>query len=183
LKRLISLVLLFIFLFNMGGHLLLLQYFIYRSDNAINQRISHNRYKTTELVQMKIPVHMPAVVNWEDYEPISGQMMVNNYCYNYVELKITRDTMFLLCLPNHEKTRLENSNEICAQHTDDDPAGKKQNSALPKLSLPVLKYDYLAARFKFAPPETTVQKPNFRYLLSLDHPLLPVGGQPPEATA
>ena len=55
LKRLTALGLLFIFLFNLGGYLLLFQYFIYRSDSAINQRIRHNNYKRTELVQMKIP--------------------------------------------------------------------------------------------------------------------------------
>ena len=59
-------------------------------------------------MHVKIPVHLSAVCNWEDYESIDGQMQYNGNYYNYVGLKIARDTMFLLCLPNHEKTRLVN---------------------------------------------------------------------------
>lgn len=168
-KRILASVLLFIFLFNLGGYLLLFQYLIYRLDNRIENNIIHNNYKKTELVQIKIPVHLPAVCNWEDYESINGQMQHNGNCYNYVGLKITRDTMFLLCLPNNEKTQLVNQ--------------KKTHSTLPKITVPTSKYDCHPLTLSFPPPVVAIQKTHIHYLISWDHPLLSVNGQPPELNA
>jgi hypothetical protein len=175
--------LLLIFLFNLGGYLLLFQYFIYRSDNLINQRINHNNYNKTELVQVKIPVHMPAVVNWDDYEQISGEMAMNGYSYNYVGLKVTQDTMYLLCLPNDEKTRLIAADNTYAKQVSDSPQSKKSNSTLPKVSIAVSKYDHHVTEFHFEAPVSVAEVTDCHYQLSLDQPSLSVNGEPPEYIA
>ena len=182
-KRLIASVFLFVFLFNLGGYLLLFQYFIYRSDNAINQRINHNSYKKTELVQMKIPMHTTGVINWPDYEQISGEVQINGFSYNYVGLKVTQDTMYMLCLPNHEKTRLIEADNIYGKQVNDNIPGKRSSGTLPKLTLTASKYSYQVTEFHFSSPVRDIPSIGFHYLAYLDQPSLSVNGQPPEHIA
>src|ERR1700761_8764985 len=96
-------------MFNMGGYMFFFQYLIYRSDISINEQINNNRYKSTDLVEIKIPVKLN-IQDWSEYEVISGQVKLKDTTYNYAELKMTRDTMYLKCIPNHEKGRLVNAN-------------------------------------------------------------------------
>ncbi len=179
----IASVFLIVFLFNLGGYLLMFQYFIYRSDNLVNQRINHNRYKKTELVQMKIPMHTPAVINWPDYEQISGEVQINGFSYNYVGLKVTQDTMYMLCLPNYEKTRLIEADNTFGKQVNDNTQNKKSGNTLPKLTIPVSKYSYQQTEFCFSSPVCIIPAAGFHYLASLDQPSLSVSGQPPEHIA
>ena len=76
-------------LFNVGGYQLLFQYFIYQSDHSITENINNNRYRITDLVEVKIPVHLN-IQDWGDFKPISGQIKVKETTYDYAELKMTR---------------------------------------------------------------------------------------------
>lgn len=111
----------------MGGYHMLYQYFIYQSDKVMNEHIAKNQYNIHELVQVKIPVSMPGIYSETAYQSISGQIQFREGCYNYVKLKLTKDTMFVMCVPNYEKTRLVSSNIICAKQLADLPASKHDN--------------------------------------------------------
>ena len=126
-KKLLAIFLLSIHLFNMGGYHVLYQYFIYQSDKVMNEHIAKNEYNVHELVQVKIPVSMPGIDNETTYQSISGQIQFRQGCYNYVKLRLTSDTMFVMCVPNYEKTRLLNSNVICAKQLADLPVSKHDN--------------------------------------------------------
>src|ERR1700759_5085324 len=96
-------------LFNLGGYLLLFQYLIYQSDRSIIQKINNNHYKSSDLVEVKIPVHLN-IQDWTEFEPISGVVQLKDNNYNYAELKMTRDTIYLMCIPNANKSRLVTAN-------------------------------------------------------------------------
>ena len=97
---------LFVLLYNIGGYLMLFQYFIKKSDDLANVQISRGLYKTSEVLEIKIPIALPYVRGQNKYESMSGEIELNGYSYNYVALKMTSDTMYVKCVPNHEKTRL-----------------------------------------------------------------------------
>lgn len=130
-KKLIAIALLSIHLFNLGGYHLLYQYFIYQSDKVMNEHIARNMYNIHDLVEVKVPVHLSISSDWTEFETITGQIQFREDCYNYVKLKLTRDTIYVMCVPNYEKTRLINANIICAKSIADLPAGKHDN--LPSL--------------------------------------------------
>src|ERR1700744_2089289 len=171
------------FIFNMGGHLVVSQYLLYRSDNFMNEQISKNLYKTSDLVEIKIPVQFPSIYNWEDYQSISGQVQLSGNCYNYVKLKITPDTMFLMCIPNYEKTNLINSNIIYAKQVSDSPLNKKSHEALPKTTITIVKYNCLIEKYSFSAPCLLIEKINSDISYVLDDPCIAINGQPPEATS
>ena len=180
LKKVLGYILLIIFLFNAGGYLLLFKYLIFRSDERMANTIQHHNYNRTELVQVKVPMHLPNVVNWDNYEQINGEMQLKGHYYKYVGLKITRDTMFLLCLPDDEKTRLENEHIQLAKQENDSPTSKRAHGALPKLAPPIAKYDYQVIELHFPAPVTILQKFLVHNTASWEHPPLSVDGQPPE---
>jgi len=63
-----------LFLFNLGGYQLLFQYFIYESDVSITQQINNNHYKSSDLVEVKIPVHLNNFQNWDEFKPVSRHL-------------------------------------------------------------------------------------------------------------
>jgi len=133
----------------------LYQYFVYRSDKLFNDQISKNMYNVNDLVEIKIPAYTPAFRDWDSFEPISGQVRLKNACYNYVKLKMTTDTIYLMCVPNYEKTRLFKQNIINAKQIADVPANKKEHVPFGKIFNP-LKYNYQVTDYKFSPPVTTL---------------------------
>lgn len=165
-------------LFNVGGYQLLFQYFIYQSDHSITDQINNNRYKPADLVEIKIPVHLN-IQDWNDFEPVSGQVKIKKDCYNYAELKLTRDTMYLMCIPNFNKALLINANVLYAKAVNDIPLNKKGHdtdakkvNTLSEYDLHMFKYDHSA----FA----TSLNPTYRPVsLILDRPYIESPGKPP----
>lgn len=115
-------------MFNMGGYLLLFEYYISASDDLANEQISKGFYKPEELVEIKIPVRMPYVHEQLEYRNISGHLQLNGNCYNYVGLKMTRDTMYVRCVPNYIKTKLIGQKATTVKEAGETPLSKKSHS-------------------------------------------------------
>jgi hypothetical protein len=135
LRKLIAILLLSVHLFNLYGYNLLNRYFMYRSDKDMNEHIAKNMYKVQDLVMVKLPVNMPGIQSWSDFENISGQIQFKKACYNYVKLKLTKNAIYVMCIPNYEKTRLTNDNIINVRQIDDLPGAKGNTTMLKKPSI------------------------------------------------
>jgi hypothetical protein len=125
LKRFAAILLLGVHLFYLGGYMLVFQYFIHQSDVQIVKQMYDNKVNSQKLLELKVPVNMPTIQDWTEYEHIEGQIQLNNAYYNYVRLKMTRDTMYLICLPNDVKASLMKANIIMAKNLNDVPLSKK----------------------------------------------------------
>ena len=166
-------------LFNSGGYALLFQYFIYRSDNSVNERINNNQYKNADLFEVKIPVHLN-IQDWTEYEPIGGQVQFRDNSYNYAELKMTRDTMYLLCIPNPERARLVNANIIYAKYVNDIPVSKKSHVPSTKRSINESQYNYPVTEYQVAFTAETAQLLPRYAVLNIIKPFIGTPCQPPE---
>ncbi|NCD70149.1 hypothetical protein [Mucilaginibacter agri] len=180
-KKLIAIVLLSIHLFNLGGYAVLYQYFIYKSDKLMNEQISRNMFNVHDLVEVKVPVNMPQITSWTSYQRISGQIQFRQGCYNYVKLKLTRDTMYVMCIPNYEKTRLVSANIIYAKNIEDLPISKKDNTFGKKINLSEYSHFVILFDFTSRPTDITTTKST----TVLKHTSLYAGTpfQPPELLA
>jgi len=138
-------------MFTICGHLVLYHYFVYKSDRELNRRIANNEYTDHDLVEIKIPAHTAITQSWTEYQYINGQIQFKNTCYDYVKVKLTADTIYLACLPNHEKTRLFNQNVINAKVIDDAPVNKKAQVPFGK-GIDLGKYNYTLVSYHFSSP-------------------------------
>lgn len=156
-KKLLAISLLLLQLASVFGYILLHEYRVYQSDRLFNEQISHNKYKLDDLVAAKVPVNMPTIQDWKDYAFVSGQVQFKDNCYNYVKLRMTRDTLYLMCIPNYKKTRLINQNIIDARKIADIPVSKKPRVPVGKgnnISI----YNYQIMQYRFSTPIATLKK-------------------------
>lgn len=169
-------------LFSLGGYTLVFKYLIHQSDVQIVKQMYAGKPGSQKLIELKIPVHMPTVQDWTDYEPIVGQIELADGYYNYVGLKMTRDTMSLLCLPNHVKTQLVKENFIMAKDFTDVPMSKK--GAEPLAKKVNLGYDhvYQVLDCTYTQLATLVKPVIVKEHIHLDHPYIESPGKPPNAS-
>jgi hypothetical protein len=182
LKKIFAIAMLFVILFNLGGYGLFFQYVIDRSDANIINQINHNRYHNSDLIEVKIPVNLPTLQDWTEFETISGQVQFKNNKYNYAQIKMTRDTLYLLVIPNYVRTKLVSANIIYAKQVNDIPMNKKSHLPLTKKSVSESEYNYTSLHYKaLIPPQ--VKKAGHDYAFSdIIKSSIDVSGQPPEGS-
>ena len=171
---------LFLILFNSGGYSLFFQYMLNRSDNKIIDRINNNHYRNSDLVEVKIPVNLPTMQDWTEYEVISGQVQFKNNRYNYAKIRMTRDTLYLLVIPNHDRTKLINANIIYAKQVNDIPLNKKSQSSLLKKNISESIYRLTVLNYTDIIPAEYIKCYRDYVFLNIIPPPFDVPGQPPE---
>lgn len=154
------------------------QYLVYKSDKLFDEQVSKGRYNIDDLVEVKIPVHMPTIQDWKEYTYINGQVQFKNNCYNYVKLKMTRDTIYLMCIPNYKTTRLADHNIINARQIPDIPVSKKEHVPFGKINLTA--YNHQAMHYKFSIPLMMVGKTNCNDCLITPKLFIDGPAQPPD---
>lgn len=159
--------------------MLVFQYLIYRSNVFAEHQIAKGLYNPKDLIELKVPVHMPVSADWTHYEPISGQIQLREACYNYVKLKITKDTLFVKCVPNYSTTRLINANVIYAKNIADLPISKKGDLAgLKKVATDIYNYEIII--FKLQQPDVGANTYSIRPPYSLSNVALDIPHLPPD---
>jgi len=142
------------------------------------KQVYANRIDDKNLVLLKIPVNMPTVSDWTDYETVAGQIQLKDAYYNYVKLKMTRDTMYLVCYANTAKTQLVKANIITAKEFSDVPMSKKSDAVAKKVNT-LSEYNVQAFSYQYSVTGYIV-KPVYTALSSdLDNPYINSPGKPP----
>ena len=160
------------------------QYLIYRSDSKVFDKINNSRYCTSDLVEIKIPVDIPAQAPQEysgEYVPIGGQIQIKSEKYDYAEIKITRDTLYLRVVPNPELNKLVKANITYGKLVNDLPNTNSKRSNNP-LSKKNLSESILLTLTDIQLPQAELTK-NYPSLAmaGISNSSIEVGGQPPEA--
>ena len=162
---------------------MLYQYYIHQSDVQIVKEIFDNKVNDAKLVEIKVPVNMPTIQDWTEYEVIQGQIQLKDTYYNYVRLKMTRDTMYFVCIPNSVKTRLAKANVIAAKEFSDVPLTKKGHEAPVKKINSISDYNLQSFTYEYASFETDVKPVSRTISFVLDKPFFDSPGKPPNFMA
>jgi hypothetical protein len=106
LKKGIAIVLLIVHVFNLAGYHALFAFLQQKASTQIIEQLDNGAYQAADLVEVKIPYPLPYSANWPDYQRFDGEVDMNGLHYNYVQRKMSNDTLYLLCIPNGEKAKL-----------------------------------------------------------------------------
>lgn len=177
-KKLIAATILTIYLFNMGGQLVVHQYLAYVADRFFNEQTSKGLYNVNDLTEVAIPVNMPNIADWKAYENISGQIQFGDASYNYVKMKITRHTLYLMCVPNYNTTHLSNQNIIIAKQVKNTPVSKKDHVPYGKTTL-LAQFNIAFHQFAFHSFTKNIQVKNAQPAQRLAFRCLTIPDQPP----
>jgi hypothetical protein len=111
LKKIASILLLSLLLFNWVGYRLLTQYLESSANERLLARIDLNDYNESELIEMRVSLNLPYQNDQAQFERVNGEIEINGQHYNYVKRRIEKGQLVVMCIPNHGKTRIENSKD------------------------------------------------------------------------
>ena len=132
-KKIVAILLLLVLLFNIAGYRLLFNQLENNATAKLENKIDQGAYSPEQLVEIKIPLSMPYYSD-KDYEAVNGETEWNGQHYQYVKRKVSGNTLYLLCIPNHEKNKIaEAENSFTKSVTDKDQnnvPGKPQSTII-----------------------------------------------------
>lgn len=144
------------------------------------RQLDDKQYSDTELIEVKLPLHLPYLSNWNDYERIDGEMEYNGIYYNYVKRKVCNDTLFLLCLPNQSKTRFYHARHEYARQVNGAPSRDNNDKPLVKKINITTEYNQPLLQFSFTCWAEPVGSPHYNLVARLIHPFIDAQYRPPQ---
>ena len=112
--------------FNLAGYHWLFNMIEQKATARLENKISAGNYSDNQLVEIKIPLNMPYYSD-KDYENVYGETDWNGQHYRYVKRKVSNNILYLLCLPDKEKTSIAEVKNEFTKAVNDIP-GNKQGS-------------------------------------------------------
>jgi hypothetical protein len=111
LKKLTALFFLVLFLFNLFGYRLVVDFMQQKLNDQLEVRLDNNAYDESQLVELKIPINLPYQSSWSSYQRYNGEIEINGILYKYVKRKVSNDTLFLMCIANTKKMHLQTAKD------------------------------------------------------------------------
>ena len=118
-KKIASALLIFVLLFNWFGYNLVVNYLQQKSDIHLEALLDNNEYNDAQLIELKVPTHLPYQTSWASFERYDGEVEMNGILYKYVKRKVANDTLYLMCIPNTKKMNLETARDDFFKNTND----------------------------------------------------------------
>lgn len=127
-KKIITISFLVIYLLSLAGNSLYLDYLISRNQQETTLNIDAGRYDASLLIEVKIPLRLPYYSSSVKYERYYGEVNIEGQNYSYVQRKVLNDTVYLLCLPDHAKNKLQQAKASLAVGMENDFAPSKKGA-------------------------------------------------------
>jgi len=185
LKKIASILLLGLLLFNWCGYRWVINVMQKQADTRLEARLDINDYDESQLIELKVPLNMPYQTDWAEFQRFDGEIEISGVHYKYVKRKIQDGQLVLKCIPNHARQTLESAKQDIFKANNDiqqDNGAKKTGHSAPTVVKNLLgDYDDLQPNYLQAPlrnagtGDYTIDQPY--PLLSSPHTTLE---QPPE---
>jgi len=106
-KRIFSIVMLFIFLFNGIGYYGLFYLTRQRLHTDIVRKLDAGNYTDSQTVTLKIPFALPYQLSADaGYERVNGDFEYQGEFYKLVKQRLANDTLYIVCIRDTEEKRL-----------------------------------------------------------------------------
>jgi len=166
----------------MAGYMFIFGYLNIQSSRQISRQIDSNNYNEDDLVEIKVALHLPYQSTMSDYELHSGEITIAGSHHNYVKRKISGDTLYLLCLPNREKDKLQVAETNFNKNTNDFDVSSKKESSMKKAPVSADYHHDLIAQ-ELLHPITTPAVTEEHHSAALLQAFTEFPGKPPESNS
>jgi len=183
-KKLATILLLALLVFNFVGYRLFFSALQQKANSVIVAKIDNQAYNDADLITLTVPLSMPYLQDSKDFESKDGEITLNGKVYHYVKQKISQGNLVLMCLPDDQKTHLQNAKDNffrLANELQNNTDSKKSGGNAPVVKLTISDYEELqiAALDLYSTP-ISKSFPTFAfYALLKGEGIMPE--QPPEA--
>lgn len=125
LNRIVSILLLLVFLFNVGGYYLVFLGLRHHSDALLSKKIEEDKVTDQDLLEIKIPVSLPYPVQQTGFERVDGKFEHRGTFYKLVKQKYEKDTLYVICLRDTTTKRIATAFKDYVSKTNDLPVSSK----------------------------------------------------------
>ena len=125
LKKTIAIFFLVMFLFNVAGYHVVFWALRSQAKNDLLHRLDADAYSSEEVVVLTVPVSLPYPVHDAEYERANGEVEYNGEYYHLVKQKVENDTLFMVCVKDHQQKRLDRTMNEYTNLTNNLPASSK----------------------------------------------------------
>ena len=102
----------------------------YKNDKDMIQRMDAEEYSDSETVTIKIPISIPYAMDSKGFERVDGKFEYNGDFYRLVKQKLLQDTLYVVCLKDHENKRIDEAMTSLVKTFTDKPADQHSNSKI-----------------------------------------------------
>ena len=129
-KKIFSIVLLALFLFNVVGY-----YGVYvglriQANSELKQKLDAEAYDEDETITIKIPFALPYQQDSETFSRVDGDFEKDGEFYNLVKQKMERDTLHVVYIKDHKEAGLFDLLTDFVQANTDAPISKKASKLM-----------------------------------------------------
>jgi hypothetical protein len=106
LKKLTSILLLSILLFNVMGYYVAYVGASMQANHEMEYRMNNENMEMAEIFTIKIPASIPYLNNSTNYQRIDGHFEANGKIYQLYQQRFTNDTLEIMCVEDHAEQHL-----------------------------------------------------------------------------
>lgn len=179
LRKLITISLLMVYLYDLGGYMGIRRLLVYHADHILRAQAAKGEFNQDDLVEIQVPLADNDAPVWNDYQNIKGQIQFENVAYNYLQVKVSGNTLYLRCIPHYYTTKLINQNIIWANPIKNTPAPHKD----PVPQAGIIFMNGFTGSTPYAVlsiPVVHLKRPSFTYLLTIIDRHIDIPKQPPK---
>ena len=133
-KKALSILFLAIFLFNVGGYYIVFWGLRFQTDHQLTDRLDADLYDVEETIEIKIPVALPYPIQSQEFQRVDGRFEHNGEFYKLVKHRYHNDTLYVVCIRDHQTRELVNTITDYVQLTQALPGTNTGQKALNYLS-------------------------------------------------
>ena len=130
-RKLTAIFFILVVVFNIYGYRLMISFIEYINAVALETKVDNHEYSDAELISVKTTLNLPYFSSSPEFERVYGSISIDGVEYEYVKKRVYKDTLELLCIPNHAKVKMQQvANEMAQMAADGqaDTPSKKNTS-------------------------------------------------------
>jgi hypothetical protein len=143
LKKISAILLIAILLFNWVGYRAFTSFLETRSSNELVAAFDNQHTEDMELISVKVASSLPYYTGTGEFEKAVGEIEINEIQYNYVQRKVTHDSIEYICVVNKEKTAIKKATDQYYKLVNDVEQNPTKKGTSAKIKL--LNLDYCQA--------------------------------------
>jgi hypothetical protein len=181
-KRILSIALVVVFLFNVIGYYGIYVAMLSQARTALNEKIDNEQYKEDQTITVKIPLALPYPVQQDEFQRVQGDFEHQGEFYKLVKQKYSNDTLYVVCIKNvEEKKATKVFSDLVKLSTDQSSSSTNNQNAKTIVNI-IKDYNPVMEQIRLAPSEAIELGISFTFfsttILSQD---LTVFSPPPES--
>jgi hypothetical protein len=97
-----------------------------QAKSDLLHRLDADEYASSDTEVLTIPISLPYPLQDDDYKRVNGEFEYQGSYYNLVKQKLENDTLFVVCIKNHQEKKLVNKMNEYSNLMNNLPTSTKQ---------------------------------------------------------